>query len=486
MSFPLLSAIIFLPLAGALLLWLLPARAARWAAASCMLAVLALAAAAVAAFDRAASGFQLLERAGWIPGLNIHYQVGVDGLSLLFLPASALLFLGAVAATWTTSQDAPRLHFSLLLVFQTATLGVFCALDTILFFLFWELTLVPLYFLLGRWGVTAGAGRVASRYVLVMLAGGVPLLFAFLLLASSQVAPTFDLALLLAAPLPEGKQVLLLLLFLVGFGVKVPLVPLHTWLPQLALAAPGSLTALLVGLKLGAYGLIRFAVPLAPTAAVELHWLLAGLGTVAVLYGAVGTLSQTNLRVVLAYSSISHVGMAVLGLAALSPRGVQGSVTLVLSFAVAAGGAFLFAEFLRQRTGSTDIASLGGAARTMPILADGFLICGLAGVGMPGTSGFPGEMLILLATLQTHTGAGLGALFGLVVGVAGFLSIYRKAFYGPVTQPEVAQASDLRAREWAVLVVVVGLAVGLGLYPGPVLDIIAPAAEAWAARLPAQ
>lgn len=486
MSLPLLSLLIFLPLACVVLLWLLPARLARWATAAGLLVELALAVAAVTVFERGIPGFQLVERLPWVDSLNLHYQVGVDGLSVLFLPATALLFLGSLVASWTTTADSPRLHYSLLFGLQTATLGIFCALDTILFFLFWELTLVPLYFLLGRWGAVAGAGRAAARYFLIMLAGGVPLLFAFLILAGSQMTPTFDLVQLLAAPLPKGTQIVLLLLFLVGFGIKVPLVPLHTWLPQVALAAPGSLTALLVGLKVGAYGFIRFAVPLAPGAAVELHWLLAGAGTLAVLYGAVGTLSQTNLRVVLAYSSIAHVGMAILGLASLSSRGVQGSVTLVLSFAIATGGAFLLTEFLRQRTGSTDVASLGGAAKTMPILADGFLICGLAGVGMPGTSGFPGEMLIVLATLQTHTGAGLGALFGLVVGVAGFLSVYRKAFYGPVTRPEVAQARDLRSREWAVLIVVVGLAVGIGLFPAPVLDIIAPAAEAWAARLPAQ
>ncbi len=484
MTPPLLSGLILLPLAGALLVWLLPARLARRVAAGVLVAVLFAAAAAVVAFEPSLPGFQLVERRPWIAGLGIAYHLGVDGISVLFLPATALLFLGALVADWKTAEDAPRFHYSLLLALQACTLGVFCALDTILFFAFWELGLVPVYFLLGHRGIGAAAGRAAPRYFLFMLAGGVPLLFAFLTLAASQGVPTFDLVQLLAAPLPRPTQYMLLVLFLLGFGVKVPLVPLHTWLPQVALAAPGSLVALLAGLKVGAYGLIRFAVPLAPAAAADLHWLLAGLGTVAVLYGAVGTLSQTNLRVVLAYSSISHVGMAVLGLAALDARGVQGAVALVLGFAVASGGAFLLCEFLRQRTGSTDVGSLGGAAGTMPRLADGFLICGLAGVGMPGTSGFPGEMLIVLATLQSHTGAALGALFGLVVGAAGFLSIYRQAFWGPVTRPAVAQASDLLPREWAVLMVVVALAVGIGLYPGPVLDLIAPAAQAWAARLP--
>lgn len=482
MSGHLLSLVIFLPLAGTVLLWLLPQRHGRAVATGVLLLTLALAVAVVVVFDSAQGGFQLVERALWIRSLRVHYLVGVDGLSVLFLPATVLLFLGSSVAAWT-AVDCPRHHFSLLLFLATATLGVFCALDTVLFFLFWELTLVPLYFMVGRWQATADGRNVAARYFLFMLAGGVPLLFAFLTLAASQVSFAFDLTALLAAPLPRATQYALLLLFLLGFGAKVPVFPLHTWLPQTALAAPGAITALLVGLKLGAYGLIRFAIPLAPEAAEDLHWLLAGLGTVSLLYGAVASLGQTNLRVMLAYSSISHVGLVLLGVASLNFQGIQGAVAQLLNFSVATGGAFLLAEFLRQRTGSTDIRSLGGAMGTMPLLAGGFLLCGLAGMGLPGTSGFPGELLILISALRTHAGAGLGALFGLVVGAAGFLGLYRQAFFGPVTRPEVAQAQDLRPREWAVLIVIVLLTLGCGLYPAPLLDIIAPAAAVWAGRM---
>jgi len=483
MSLPLLSLLIFLPVGAASVLWLLPARHARLLATLSMLASMSLAVAALAAYDPAGARFQLLERAGWIASLNVHYLVGVDGLSILFLPATALLFLGSLVACWNAVQDAPRFHYSLLLVLQAATFGIFCALDTVLFFVFWELTLVPLYFLLGRWGVTAGAAAAATRYFLIMLAGGIPLLLAFVIVAASQAVPTFDLTVLLAAPLSRATQTAVFLLCLVGFGVKVPLVPLHTWLPQFALAAPGSLTALLVGLKLGAFGLIRFAVPLAPDAALDMHWLLAGLGTVAILYGAVGMLAQTNMRVSLAYASICHVGLAVLGLASYTAQGAQGAVSLLLSFSVATGGAFLLLEFLRQRTGSTDIHALGGAAKTMPLLATGFLICGLAGVGMPGTSSFPGEFMLIIAALQSHTGAGMAALFGLSIAAGGFLALYRKAFFGPVDKAGVAQARDLRPREWAVLVALIVMIVSIGFYPGPWIEIVRPAAEAWAAGL---
>lgn len=483
MTLPLLSLLIFTPLLGAVLLWLLPARAARQVAALAMLASLLLATAALLAYDPAGERFQLLERQPWIASLNAHYLLGVDGLSVLFLPASALLFLGSLVACWNVVQEAPRQHYSYLLLLQTATLGIFCALDTLLFFFFWELTLLPLYFLLGRWGATAGAPAAAGRYFLIMLAGGIPLLIAIVIVAISQPVLSFDLPALLATPLPESTQLVVFLLCLLGFGVKVPLVPLHTWLPQLALAAPGSLTALLVGLKIGGYGLIRFAIPLAPEAAQDLHWLLAGLGTVTLIYGAVGILGQSNLRVGLAYASICHVGLAVLGLAALSAQGVQGAVSLLLSFTVATGGGFLLLEFLRQRTGSTDVNALGGVAKTMPLLASGFLICGLAGVGMPGTSSFPGEFLLILAALQSHTGAGMAALFGLAIAAGAFLALYRKAFFGPVTRREVAEAEDLRPRELLVLLALIAMIVGIGVYPGPWIDLLRPAAEAWAVGL---
>lgn len=483
MSLPLLSLLVFSPLLAAGALWLLPARLARHVAALSAFLSLALGVAGLFAFVPDGARFQLVERAVWIARLNIHYLLAVDGLSVLFLPATGLLFLGSLVASWNSVVEAPRLHYSLLLLLQTATLGVFTALDGVLFFVFWELTLIPLYFLLGRWGASAEASRVAARYVLIMLAGGIPVLLAFIVVAFSLPVPSFDLGVLLEAKLPRHVQTAVFLLCLFGFGLKVPLVPLHTWLPQLALAAPGSLTALLVGLKIGAFGLIRFAIPLAPDAALSMHWLLAGLGTVAILYGGVATLAQTNLRVGLAYASICHVGLAVLGLASFSAQGAQGAIALLLSFSVASGGAFLLLEFLRQRTGSTDVLSLGGAAHSMPLLASGFLVCGLAGVGMPGTSSFPGEFMLIIAALQTHTGAGMAALFGLAIAAGGFLSLYRRAFFGPVVSRSVSEAADLRPREWAVLLALIVMIASIGIYPGPWIEIVRPAAEAWAAGL---
>ena len=486
-QFPLLS-LLFLPLLlGVGLIWLWPrAVAARGLALLASLVNLGVALIVLLAFDPAQAGFQLIEKYAWIPSLNVHYLVGIDGISLLFLPATGLLFVGVILASWTSVHTLPRLYYSLLLLLEAATLGIFCALDTVLFFLFWEFTLIPLYFLVSLWGIGPNRRHAAMKYTLVMLAGGVPLLFGFLVLAFGAATGgvlVFDLPTLLLTPLPTDVQMLVFLLLLVGFGVKVPLFPLHTWLPLLAMEGPAAVAAIVTGLKLGAYGLIRFAVPLAPTAAQELHWLLAALGTVAILFGAAAALAQTNLRRMLGYASLSHVGLVVLGIASFNLQGLQGAVLQLLNFSIASGGLFLLTSHLHHRTGSTDIANLGGAARTMPLLASFFLLYGLAGMGLPGTSGFPAELLILMSTFEHHAGAGLAALAGMVGGAAYFLSLYRRAFFGPTTQASVQQATDLRPRElWPTLVFAL-LLIGFGLWPTPLLELIRPAAEAWLARL---
>ncbi|MDO9225714.1 MAG: NADH-quinone oxidoreductase subunit M [Pseudomonadota bacterium] len=482
-----LSSLLLLYPVAAALIWLVPrAVSARVVALAANGVGLVLALLLLIAFDPTQSGFQLLERSAWIPSLNIDYAVGVDGISVLFLPATALLFLGVNLASWNTTRELPRLYHSLLLLQAGATLGVFCAVDTMLFFLFWELSLVPFYFLVSLWGIGPHRGYAATKYTLIMFAGGVPLLFGFLLLAFNHAALSgglsFDLATLLATPLPDRLEWIVFLLLFLGFAVKTPVFPLHTWLPLLSMEGPVAVVALLTSLKLGAYGLIRFAVPLAPDAAQHLHWLLAGLGAFGLLYGAVTALVQTNLRAMLAYASISHVGLVLLGIASFNLQGVQGAVLQLLNFTLVAGGLFLITGFMQHRLGSTDLLSLGGAAKTMPLLASFFLFFGLASMGVPGTSGFPAELLILVSAIQTHTGAGLAALFAMVVGAGYFINLYRRAFLGPVTNPGVATAEDLRPRELGLLLAFALLILGFGLFPAPLLDVIRPAAEVWAGR----
>ena len=488
---PILSMMIFFPPLVAILVWLVPnADRARWVALAATLLELLLALLVVAGFDTANGDFQFVERHAWMPSLNIDYLVGVDGISVLFLPLTVLLFLGVIIASWNTTRTAmPRLYFSLLLLLESIMLGIFLSLDTILFFFFWELSLIPLYFLISLWGVGPNRRFAAVKYTLFMLAGGIPLLFGLLLLAFSGAelagsggipqAFSFDYIRLLGLSLPEGTETLVFFLLLAGFAVKIPLFPLHTWLPVVAQEGPVAVVALITGLKLGVYGLIRFVVPLAPAAAQEFHWLLAGLGVVGILYGAVAAMAQTNLRSMLAFSSMSHVGLVVLGIATFTIQGLQGALFQLLNFTLVAGGIFILSSLLHHRIGSTDLINLGGIARTMPLLASFFFIFGLAGMGVPATSGFPAEFLILLSALNTHTGAGLAALFGIVLGAGYFLNYYRRAFLGPVGNAVVAEALDLRRRELLLVSLLTALILFAGLFPNGILNFTHETATRW-------
>lgn len=490
---PLISLLIISMPLGAGLIWLIPGhRQARWIALGTALFDLLLALLILFRFDPSQGGFQMVETLDWIPTLNIHYQVGIDGFSALFLPLTVLLFIAVLLGSWNSARTMPRLYFSLLLLLESTTLGIFCALDTMLFFLFWELTLVPLYFLISFWGIGPNRRYAAVKYILFMLAGGIPLLFGFILLAFNPAEAAggtlpaglvFDYQTILSNPLPVEMQTLVFILLLLGFAFKTPIFPLHTWLPVVAMEGPASISAIMTGLKLGAFGMIRFVVPVAPAAAQEFHWLLAGLGVIGILYGAILALAQTNLRRMLAYSSISHVGLVLLGIASFNIQGIQGALFHLLNFTLIAGGIFIITGFLHQRIGSTDIISLGGVVQSMPLLTAFFFLFGLASMGVPGTSGFPAEFLVQISALTTHTGAGLAALFGVVLGAGYFLSIYRRAFLGPVRSPVVSDALDLRRRELLVVSVMAALILFGGLFPDAVLNIIRTTSEQWVSNL---
>lgn len=487
-SLPLLSALLLLPLAGAVSIWLLPVIKPRLMALIALGGALLPALAVVFGLDTQNPGFQFVEQYPWIPALDSHFKLGVDAISAPFMPLTLLLFAAATLASWNSIQTLPRAYYSLLLLFASATLGVFMAIDTLAFFLFWELTLVPLHFLISLWGVGPHRRYAATKYTLFMLAGGIPLLLSFAFLAFNHAEAagatlpaglTFDYQTLRDTPLAGEAQQLVFLFLLLGFAVKTPLFPLHTWLPIVALEGPAPIAALLVGLKLGVYGLIRFAIPLAPAAAQTFHWLLAGLGVVGILYGALAAIHQTNLRRMLAYSSISHVGLVVLGIAAFSQQGLQGALLQLMNFVFIAGGLFLATGFLHHRLGSTDLIHLGGAAQRMPLLAALFMCLGLASLGVPGSSGFPGEFLILLSALQSHTGAGLAALLGMVLGAGYLLNSYRRCFYGPLRDTRLRGAEDLRPRELAILLLFVLPVLLFGLFPSLILDMNQATVASW-------
>ena len=495
-DFPLLTLIILLPLLGAIIVGVIrDAELAKNIALSIAGVELLLTIFVLLFFDSTNSGFQLIERHDWIPLLNIEYLVGVDGISVLFLPLSALLTMAAMLACWNSTQYNPRFHFSLLLALQAVTIGVFCALDLVLFFLFWELTLPPLFFLIGLWGIGSQRRSAAMKYILFMLFGGVPLLLAIIILAANHSLQSggtipydlaFSLPVLLETTLPDHLQTTVFLLLLLGFAVKAPIVPLHTWLPTAASEGPIHIVALLVGLKLGVYGILRFTIPLAPVAAVEFSWMLSILGVVTLLYGGLIALQQTNFRRLLAFASISHVGLVIIGIASLNMQGFQGAVFQLLNFTLIASSLMLVAGFIHHRLGSTDTIHLGGMAKIMPKLTCFYFIFALASIGIPGTSGFPAELLMIIGALTAHTGLGIAALAGAILGAAYMLSFTRRAFFGPVTRADVNQTQDLQPREFALLCIPALLVLIFGLFPDMILGINQMASEAWLSRIPFQ
>jgi len=489
-EFGILSLLVFTPFLGAFLIWLSPNQSAtRVLALLTNLIVLALSLVILSVFDKSVAGFQLVEQMTWIPTLNIEYFIGVDGLSILFLPLTALLFTCVFIASWKSVHSMHRLYFSLMLILECATLGIFLSLDTMLFFLFWELTLIPIYFLVSLWGVGPNRRYAAVKYTLFMLAGGIPILFGFMILAFNHAGAnipgqlSFNYIELLNTDTPIEVQTTVFLLLLIGFGAKAPIFPFHTWLPTIAMEGPITIAAVMTGLKLGAYGFIRFMVPLTPQAALDYHWLLAGLGVIGIVYGAIVAMNQTNIRSMLAYSSISHVGLVVLGIASFNIQGIQGALFQLLNFSIVAGGIFLLTGFLHHRVGSTDSISLGGVAKSMPLLAAFFFLFGLASMGVPGTNGFAAEHLILLSSLQTHTGAGLAALAGIVIGASYFLTIYRRVFLGPVNREIINDSIDLLPRELSIILVLAALILFTGFFPSNVLDITRSASELWLQKL---
>jgi NADH-quinone oxidoreductase subunit M len=491
--FPLLSLVISLPILGAIIIGTtrnvdLAKNIALFVAVLELIATLV----AVQWFDSASGDFQLVEQHSWIPSLNVQFLIGVDGISVLFLPMSALLTLVTIAASWNSVQHLSRFHFALLMAMEGATMGVFVALDLMLFFLFWELILPPIFFLIGLWGNGPERRSAAMKYMLYMLFSGVPLLFALIMLGVNHATQlggeiphdlSFSFPELLHTHVPHDLQVVIFLLLFAGFAVKAPLVPFHTWLPTTAMEAPTQLTALLIGLKLGAFGMLRFGMPLTPHASVKYAWVLGIFGAITFIYAAMIALQQTNLRRLLAYASISHVGLVIVGIATLNMQGIQGAIFQLLNFSLIASCLILIAGFIQHRLGSTELIHLGGLAKVMPRLTAFFFIFAIASIGVPGTSGFPAEMLLIVGALTAHPGLGIAALLGAILGAAYMLSFIRRAFLGPIVHARVGQLQDLRYREFGLLCLPVLLVLFFGIFPDVILNINKLAAESWLSRL---
>jgi NADH-quinone oxidoreductase subunit M len=389
-----------------------------------------------------------------------------------------------VLASWSiTSRVKP--YFVFLLILETGMLGVFCALDMFLFYLFWEVTLIPMYFLIGMWGY----GRrifAAMKFFIFTLAGSLLMLVAILFLYFAAVGgPTFDYRELLGTPLALDVQRLLFLGFFASFAVKVPLVPLHTWLPDAHTEAPtaGSVMLAAVLLKMGAYGLIRFAIPLFPDAARELAPLVIALAIVGIVYGAAVAMMQKDLKRLIAYSSVAHLGFVVLGLFVGTATGMSGGILQMVSHGLSTGALFMLVGALYDRRHTRAIADFGGLARSVPVLSGVFLFVALSSIGLPGLNGFVGEFLVLFGTFVSYRWWVIPAAFGIVLAAIYLLWAYQRVFHGPLTSDENKNLSDLGVREIVMLAPILALIVAIGVYPGPFLDRIEPAAERIATQL---
>ena len=462
-GFPILGILIILPLVMILVLRAISsATQQRTFALSGMVIQLFIALLAFAYFDPSGADIQFAQHMEWMPGLGASFHLGVDGVSVLFLPLTAFVVLIAMFSSGSVTASSTRAFLTHLLLLQTAAIGVYTSLDLVLFFLFWELMLIPSYFLIRMWGVGSARQSVAMKYVLYMLVGSVPLLIAIAALGASY--GTFNLVELQATNIPIALQTTVFALLFLSFAVKAPLPPFHTWLPSVAMEGPAGIAVFLVGLKMGTFAMIKVLLPIAPDVAIAWQSQLIWIGVVAMLYGGLIALAQKNMRRMLAYASVSHVGMVVAGIFTLNAAGLQGSVMAMINMGLASSILMLLAGSLYQRLGTTELTGMGGIARPAPLMAVAFFIAGLATIGMPGTSGFQGEFALLSGIFQEGQWVGAFALLGVILGAGYILWFYERAFFGPVKAENVRNIRDLNKNEsWGaglalVLILIIGIA----------------------------
>jgi NADH-quinone oxidoreductase subunit M len=495
-----LSIITYTPLVGAALLLLPPFKgkddAVRWTANLVGLLGFLVSLPLWFWYDRGTAGFQLMERHEWIPAIGVQYLFGVDGISVLLILLTTLLGAIAILSSWTAITDRVRAYYVFLLLLQTGMLGVFCALDMFLFYVFWEVMLVPMYFLIGIWG---GARRLyaAIKFFLYTLVGSVVMLLGILALYfHSQKIPayaktgTFDVTQWYAMGIPADLQFWVFLAFFLGFAIKVPMFPFHTWLPDAHVEAPTAGSVILAGvlLKMGTYGFVRFSLPLLPESFGQtlnlLVWhptirdFMITLAIISIVYAGLVTLVQKDMKKLIAYSSVSHLGFVMLGMFALNPLGLEGSVLQMVNHGLSTGGLFLIVGLIYERRHTKEISEFGGLAHVMPVYATFTLLLFLASMGLPLLNGFIGEFMILQGAYSANRVWAYWAVSGVVLGAAYLLWLYQRVFWGKVTKDENAHLKDLDARELATLVPLVALCVWIGVYPKPFLDFLhLPAAQ---------
>jgi NADH-quinone oxidoreductase subunit M len=465
-----------LPLAGAIVLLLVGNADGRrdgmirWLTLGASLVTCAVTLGLWAGFDVASAEFQFVERYAWIPAFGIDYYIGIDGISLWLVVLTGFLTPIALLSSWGSIERKVKEFSIFMLALEAAMIGVFVSLDLFLFYVFWDAMLIPMYFLIGIWGYDRRV-YAAIKFMLYTMAGSVLMLVAIIGLAYLHSVETgtysFDLLRLYALDVAPATQTWFFLAFTLAFAIKVPLFPFHTWLPDAHVQAPTAGSVILAGvlLKMGTYGLLRFSFPLFPEAAAYFAPWLALLAVIGIIYGALVAMVQPDLKKLVAYSSVSHLGFVVLGICAMNVQGVQGAIYQMLAHGISTGGLFLIVGMLSDRRHTRLITEFGGLKHVMPRLTAAFLIITLASIGLPGLNGFVGEFLILLGAFRWDPRFVVVAGLGVILSAVYMLWMFQRVYYGPITHEENATLPDLRPREWAGVLPLCAMAIVMGIFP---------------------
>ncbi len=472
----LLSFLIWFPVLGGLVVLLTGndrrAAATRWIALATGLITFFVSVPLWVRFQRGVPDMQFVERTDWISRFHIEYFLGVDGISMPLVLLTTLLTVVVIVAGWEVIKVRVAQYFAAFLIMEGLMIGVFCALDGVLFYLFWEAMLIPMFLIIGVWG---GANRVyaAIKFFLYTLLGSLLMLVALLYLYNA-AGGSFDLLEYHSLPLTGSVQTLIFLAFFAAFAVKVPMVPVHTWLPDAHVEAPtgGSVILAAITLKMGGYGFLRLAMPIAPDAAHDLAWIVVALSLVAVVYIALVALVQRDMKKLIAYSSISHMGFVTLGFFVFNAQAMEGAVVQMISHGFVSGALFLCVGVLYDRLHSREIATYGGVIKSMPAFAFFMVFFAMANAGLPGTSGFVGEFLVILGTFSVSGFYATVAALTLVVGAAYTLWMVKRVVFGAISNPDVGSLSDLNRREFWMLGSMAVAVLILGVWPAPLLEVM--------------
>ena len=473
---PILSIVTFLPLVGALMIFLIwddsevARRNVRFVALFTTVITFIVSLGIWYGFDNSQSGFQMVEKFEWIREGGISYHMGVDGISMLFVILTTFLMPFCILASWESIEKRIREYMIAFLLLETLMIGVFCALDIVLFYVFFEAGLIPMFLIIGVWG---GARRVyaSMKFFLYTLLGSVLMLLA--IMAMYWQAGTTDIPTLLAYKFPAEMQTWLWLAFFASFAVKMPMWPVHTWLPDAHVEAPTAGSVILAGilLKMGGYGFLRFSLPMFPLASADLQNVVFFLSVVAIIYTSLVALMQEDIKKLIAYSSVAHMGFVTMGIFAANTQGIQGGIFQMLAHGLVSGALFLCVGVVYDRMHTREIAAYGGLVNNMPKYAVAFLIFTMANVGLPGTAGFVGEFLTLLGAFKANTWVAFFATTGVVLSAAYALWLYRRVVFGTLDKEALKSMLDLDAREKLILYPLIVLVIFFGVYPSPVFDV---------------